>query len=79
MMIDPWGKSDREKLAHWLSGNAYRAAFLVHAAPVKANTLERILRGYHDPGALLAARIRDLLERYPRGTPLPHAQALICG
>lgn len=74
-----WGSDDRAKLKEWIGSNFYRAAFLVHSVPLKQNTLERIVRGYHDPGTLLAARIRDILERYPRGTALPHQTGLLAG
>lgn len=72
-----WDGEDRRKLSEWVGGNAYRLAFLVHTAPIRQNTLERIVRGYHDPGPLLAARLRDLLEKHPRGAALPHEPALL--
>ena len=78
-MIREWGKEDRDALRLWIGGNFYRAAFLIHHAPMKANTLDRILRGYHDPGALLTARLRDILERYPSGGALPHNSQLLVG
>lgn len=79
MTMIAWGSEDRARLKDWLGENSYRAAFLIHAVPLKQNTLERIVRGYHDPGTLLAARIRDIVERYPRGTALPHQAGLLAG
>lgn len=73
----PWDGQDRKRLAAWIGGNQYRSAFLIHTVPIKPNTLERILRGYHDPGSLLSARLRDLIERYPSGSALPHPAGLI--
>lgn len=78
-MQSQWGSEDRARLKDWLGENSYRAAFLIHAVPLKQNTLERIVRGYHDPGTLLAARIRDIVERYPRGAALPHQAGLLAG
>jgi hypothetical protein len=76
-IVKAWGAADRENLRTWLGVNAYRMAFLVHTCPTTQNTLERISRGYHDPGALLGARLRDLLEKYPRGQGLPHDPGLL--
>ena len=73
----PWSGDDRRKLAAWIGGNQYRSAFLIHTVPIKPNTLERILKGYHDPGGLLSARLRDMIERYPHGHALPHPAGLV--
>lgn len=72
-----WSGDDRKRLEAWIAGNHYRAAYLIHTVPIKPNTLERILKGYHDPGALMTARLRDILERFPRGERLPHPESLV--
>lgn len=75
--VEPWSSQDRKRLQDWIDSNQYRAAFLCHVVPLKPNTLDRILRGYHDPSGLLRQRIRDVLDRYAKGQPLPHPQNLI--
>lgn len=75
--MSPWSGEDRKKLSLWIGGNQYRSAFLIHTTPIAPNTLERILKGYHDPGSLLAARLRDIIERYPQGSTLPHPMGLV--
>lgn len=72
-----WGKSDREALDAFLGSNAYRLAFLVHETPVSLQTLLRVWKGHHDPGALLSARLRSMLADLKAGKRLPHDPGLL--
>lgn len=73
----PWDGKDRKALQEWTGGSVYRLAFLCHVVPVKLGTLERIIRGYHDPSGLLAQRLREMIARFPKGTKLPHPERLL--
>ena len=72
-----WGKVDREALDAWLGANTYRLAYLVHEAPVSLQTLLRIRKGHHDPGALLSARLRSMLAELKSGKRPAHDPGLL--